>query len=145
MNHLYIIRGPSGSGKTTLARKIVEGHTDFICEADNFWGSDYRFNRRKLDKAHQWCRLEVERLMIDDAPTIVVSNTFVKLDRIIPYQLLAQEYNYQVHIIRPSNIPAAEKLYERTVNRGNAIPLEVIENQIKNYEPMMGEKEVDAI
>ena len=44
MTDLVIIRGLPGSGKTTMAKR--DFHDYVLCEADQYFGSPYRYNTR---------------------------------------------------------------------------------------------------
>ena len=104
MKVLYIIRGLPGSGKSTLARALVSTIGSFSCqhwEADMFFldeNGDYNFNPKRLREAHEWCQKNVEQVMMTGFD-VVVSNTFTRLEEMLPYQLMAEHYGYNVQII----------------------------------------------
>lgn len=50
MTDLVIIRGLPGSGKTTMAKR--DFHDYVLCEADQYFGSPYRYNPKKIQQAH---------------------------------------------------------------------------------------------
>ena len=91
---LYLFRGIPGSGKTTAAKSL--GLMTF--EADQFFMEDgeYKFDPTKLREAHQWCKDQVEYVMINGVPKVAVSNTFTQEWEMTPYFELASKYGYMV-------------------------------------------------
>jgi len=91
---LYLFRGIPGSGKTTAAKSL--GLMTF--EADQFFMEDgeYKFGPTKLREAHQWCKDQVEYVMINGIPKVAVSNTFTQEWEMTPYFELASKYGYMV-------------------------------------------------
>jgi predicted kinase len=100
MQYLYIIRGLPGSGKSTLAKILAEKYNFNHLEADMFFMQDgkYIFDRNKLKEAHKWCQEQVEEYL-SMGHNVVVSNTFVKLWEIEPYNELAKKYLAEINII----------------------------------------------
>jgi hypothetical protein len=103
MKELYLIRGIPGSGKSTFANHVWNDYA--ICEADKFFYDEegnYNFDASKLKQAHEWCRQEVEKRMVENSitpqyyPEIVVSNTFTQEWEMEPYFKLAEQYGYKV-------------------------------------------------
>lgn len=103
MKELYLIRGIPGSGKSTFAHHVWEDYA--ICEADKFFydkEGNYNFDASKLRQAHEWCRQEVEKRMVENLitpqyyPEIIVSNTFTQEWEMEPYYKLAEQYGYKV-------------------------------------------------
>jgi predicted kinase len=91
---LYLFRGICGAGKTTAAKSL--GLMTF--EADQFFMEDgeYKFDPTKLREAHQWCKDQVEYVMINGMPKVAVSNTFTQEWEMTPYFELASKYGYMV-------------------------------------------------
>ena len=143
MKQLVIIRGPSGSGKTTIARHLAsQNESSLICEADRWWGSDYKWTLKKLGKAHQWCRLEVERGMLDDVEQIIVANVFIKLKDLTEYLKLAEEYGYEVTIIRSPGIWHIDNLIANNDKRDRInTPEFVLKRHILEYQKGTLERE----
>jgi predicted kinase len=100
MQYLYIIRGLPGSGKSTLAKTLAEKYNFNHFEADMFFmqNGEYTFDRNKLKEAHKWCQEQVEEYLFM-GHNVVVSNTFVKLWEIEPYEKLAKKYFAEINII----------------------------------------------
>lgn len=95
---LYILRGLPGSGKSTWARSR-HVFTPML-EADMYFVSakgDYEFDPEKLHAAHRWCQ-NTARIMLNNGISVVVSNTFTKLDELRPYLDSAQDCGAQVEI-----------------------------------------------
>jgi predicted kinase len=107
---LTIVRGLPGSGKSTFSNFIWNDYA--ICEADKFFYDSeghYLFEPSKLKQAHEWCREEVEKRMIENQnnpqyyPEIVVSNTFTQEWEMQAYLDLAKKYDYKVFSIIVEN------------------------------------------
>lgn len=100
----YIIRGLPGSGKTTVARKTEgpEGGSvkNVHLENDMFFTSRgvYKFDRRRIKQAVEWCRGEfVKALRAGNTP--IVANTFTQKKEIDPYVKAAREAGVRLIII----------------------------------------------
>lgn len=107
---LTLLRGLPGAGKSTFANFIWNDYA--ICEADKFFydkEGNYNFDASKLRQAHEWCRREVEKRMVENSvtpqyyPEIVVSNTFTQEWEMEPYFKLAEQYGYRVFSIIVEN------------------------------------------
>ena len=107
---LTIVRGLPGSGKSTFSNFIWNDYA--ICEADKFFYDSeghYLFEPSKLKQAHEWCRDEVEKRMLENQknpqyyPEIVVSNTFTQEWEMQAYFDLAKKYDYKVFSIIVEN------------------------------------------
>lgn len=113
---LMIIRGLPGSGKSFLAKQLLERHEYGFgpFEADQYFEKDgeYRFDKNKLKKAHNWCFDKVKQalaLTIENAKKIdgrspnsaliITSNTFSCLWEFSEYIKLAKEYGHEVTVI----------------------------------------------
>lgn len=126
LNILYIIRGLPGSGKTTLAKKIAQRHI----EADMFHilRGEYNFDYDNLSKAHDWCRLELERMIRSGINSIAVSNTFSRESEFIDYIELADKYDYSFQVITIEASPFGSE---------HNVPEEVIQKMIDRWEPYL--------
>lgn len=121
---LIIVRGIPGSGKSTFAKMLTAYSRIF--EADQyFYDSDgnYKWDRNKLHKAHQWCQNQVEKQMGMGTDRIVVSNTTTTEKELKPYLELADKYDYQVHTVIVENRHGGESIHD--------VPEEAIE-KMKN-------------
>jgi len=110
MKTLTLLRGLPGAGKSTFANFIWNDYA--ICEADKFFydkEGNYNFDASKLKQAHEWCRQEVERRMVENSitpqyyPEIVVSNTFTQEWEMKGYYELAEKYGYRVFSVIVEN------------------------------------------
>ncbi len=93
---ITLIRGLPGSGKSTLAKKMNINHV----EADMFFVSNgkYLFNENLINDAHDWCLSEAKKYLYKQE-NVVVSNTFIKISDLIPYQVIAMKLGAEVEII----------------------------------------------
>lgn len=147
---LIIIRGASGTGKSTIASHLQNLLDAPIHEADNFWlrswfggqndsgCSEYKFDPKKLGQAHMWCQLNVEKQLHEGVKTVIVSNTSMALREMRPYLNLAEEYGYEIEVIRTPGPWDASVLFERNVH---GVPLATLEKQISKYQPHETETE----
>lgn len=117
MKQLIIIRGVPGSGKSTLADFFIQGcYCSFfgyssyaagkypiVCEADQFFTNpvthEYKYERSKLQEAHDWCQRKVKGAMNDEVPVVIVSNCFIRQWEMEPYLSMAVECGYTVQEI----------------------------------------------
>lgn len=99
---MIILRGLQGSGKSTHAKLY---NTKAICSADDYFvrGGEYRWYGSGLFKAHKWCIRKCERHLKNGTPRIVIDNTNVRARDLRPYQDLAKEYGYDVHVVIVEN------------------------------------------
>jgi len=152
---LYIIRGPSGTGKSTIAQHISEqivaettphelnrcieyGNLPPVIEADDFWGPNYAFNPEFIGDAHKWCQLNVKREMIAGSKHIIVSNTSIKNRDMKAYIDMAEQFGYEVDIIRTPGPWSVEDSNTRNVH---GVPLFALEKQHGGYQEHPNERE----
>lgn len=100
---LYILRGIPGAGKSTVAKTLVP--EDCICEADQYHMVDgvYKFDIELMGEAHKYCQDKCRKLMINNAPKIVVSNTSTTDNEVNTYRKIAEEYGYTVYTLLIEN------------------------------------------
>jgi predicted kinase len=100
MNNLILLRGLPGAGKSTAAGLLGSpGAGSAHYEADMYFAletGEYQFDATKLPQAHSWCKNMVEKAMIDDLATVIVSNTFTQEWEMKDYYALAEKYGYRV-------------------------------------------------
>lgn len=139
MKKLILLRGPSGTGKSTIARAIGNGSFAPVFEADQFFTHNYvyKFDISKIKLAHQLCQIQTERQMYHSVPLVIVSNTFIAQWEMETYLELAEQYKYEVEMIRTPGPWEAEIIFKR--NKHN-VPLDVIKRHINGYQPH--EKEI---
>lgn len=105
---LYIIRGIPGAGKTTTAKRLIDTAKNIVpkCihyEADMFFTQSdgtYKWNPRKIGAAHNKCFNVIEKAMENDTNICIVSNTFTTLKELQPYIDLAEDYDYELKVVR---------------------------------------------
>lgn len=88
MTDLVIIRGLPGSGKTTMAKR--DFHDYVLCEADQYFGSPYRYNPKKIQQAHGYC-FNKARTALGRGQSVVVANTFTRHSEYRSYVELAEQ------------------------------------------------------
>ena len=99
----YILRGVPGCGKSTLAKNLA-GEQGVVCEADNYFVSDYdgvyRYDPKKIGLAHGWCLDITRNAMESQIPVVVLSNTNTDPLHFKKYEVLAEIFGYTVfHLI----------------------------------------------
>lgn len=94
MKELILLRGLPGAGKSTLAKSIGGIHI----EADQYFmkNGEYKFDATKIKLAHNWCAIQTQKAMVDEIPTIAISNTFTQEWEMQPYFELAEMHGYRV-------------------------------------------------
>lgn len=100
MNKLILVRGLPGSGKSTLASRLAGMLYFNHLEADMYWVRDgeYKFDIDNLAEAHDWCR-ESTREFLEKGHGVVVSNTFCTQRELVPYLMMAKDFNIEPQII----------------------------------------------
>lgn len=86
MPKLVIVRGLPGSGKSTFAKKEYPNYNHF--EADQYFTDihgQYNYNKNEIDKAHTNCFDKVMDSLTIEGISVVVSNTFTRLEFIKRY------------------------------------------------------------
>lgn len=94
---LLLIRGLPGTGKSTMAMALKHvGQYDVHLEADMYHmkKGEYVYAPAIAAEAHRWC-LTTTCIMLNNGFRVVVSNTFVRLEDIAPYQKLGFEVAIQ--------------------------------------------------
>lgn len=102
MRKLYIIRGLPGSGKSTLARDLLRSKTVWYhYEADMYFikDSEYKFNKKDLSLAHEWCFNQVKFALENLGESCAVSNTFTQKWEMQKYIDLCNELGCEYQII----------------------------------------------
>jgi predicted kinase len=119
MKDLILVRGVSGAGKTTVAHMFSGA---IVLSADDHFvdeGGRYHFVPSKLMEAHAVCQSHTKDHMQEEAPLIVVANTFTREWELKPYIEMANYHGYRVFSIivekRHSN-PNVHGVSEAKVN-----------------------------
>lgn len=135
MQRLIIIRGLPGSGKTSMANDIKDeivfsgGLASSVehIEADMFMTDargHYEYDRNRLRECHDAC-YGVAKSSLAEGKTVIVANTFVTMQEIMPYIKLGLKFKAHVHII------TAQGEYRSVHN----VPEEVIARMKARWEP----------
>lgn len=121
-----IMQGLPGSGKSYRVEQ--EYPNAEICSADDYFkvGGEYKFDRQKLGKAHQYClnRAEVA-VEYQDSP-IVVDNTNTTFKEFKRYAELALSNDYDLFFCR-SKSTWAEDIEECFKRNTHGVPKESIQ------------------
>lgn len=100
-NILFLLRGLPGCGKTTLAEQLASTYntTNIFAADDYFYKWDpiseeiqYRFDPKKLGRAHELCRRRVDSAMFHGG-IVIVHNTFTTEKELRPYFDLVERYH----------------------------------------------------
>lgn len=106
---LVLLRGLPGSGKSTFGKVILpwpESDEFRVISADDYFineNGEYIFDPTKLSEAHNSALKRCEVKMQLKISTVVVANTFVTEDELIPYFDLANQYNYIIYSVIVEN------------------------------------------
>lgn len=126
---LFLLRGLPGAGKSTLAKSL--GSVYF--EADMFYmeGNEYKFDIKKIGKAHDWCKEQVRISMANSSSRlgdtrIAVANTFTQEWEMIPYYEMAKEYGFKVFSLIVENRHDGVNVHD--------CPDDVLDNMHKRFE-----------
>ena len=107
MKKLILLRGLPGSGKSTAAKLFQGSGYSSHYEADMYFlnkeTGEYQFDPSKLKLAHNWCAIQTQKAMVDEIPTIVISNTFTQEWEMDNYRELAKMHDYQVFTLIVEN------------------------------------------
>jgi len=144
MKNLILMQGVPGSGKSTVAHELRRAHSEGVVEiisTDDYWYSGtqhvYNFNPALLGEAHKWNQQRCLKLMEAGATTIIIDNTNITKNRVIPYVGLAMVFDYSVTVVRvdPGLDVALARNRLRTEDR--QVPEEVVRNMYAAMEPLL--------
>lgn len=136
MKKVIITRGIPGSGKTTELERNYPAA--FVCSAVNFHTDhlgNYNFYPNGIREAHTYCQNAFRAALQNNLPLIAVDNTHIKTWEFANYIEQAEDYGYEVVVIRMKfdDIAAA---FERNIH---GVPLEVIARMHSMMEDYAGE------
>ena len=126
---VIILRGLPGSGKSTLAEILSEnGKYPYFSIDDYFTNQDtddYEFKFEENHLAYKQCENNFEEALKNNAPKIILHNTFTIDWEIKPYLKLVEQYKYRIHILTVEN-------YHKNKNIHN-ISTEQLEKMAQKY------------
>lgn len=111
-----------GSGKTTVSEKLSQKFKIPYFEADQYFfltEGKYNWTPEKSELAHKWC-LESVSEAIKEGQNVIVANTFINEEYLIPYfklghpvKIVDMHGKYQnVHNVSKETVEAAWKKYK---------------------------------
>lgn len=129
-----ILRGWPSSGKSTLAKLLKVKLGAFICSTDDFFMKEgkYNFVPSLISDAHLWNKMRVLKYMFD-GENVIVDNTNIIFEHILPYLELAKRFDYEVEILEPNN-PDRFDVDLCFIRNKHGVPKEVIQRMKDNYE-----------
>lgn len=145
MKTLILLRGLPGAGKSTVANLLSESGKYPVLSADMYFEDsegNYNWDSSKIKDAHQWCRIEVEKIMsgsdmyfrpgyplkiyVECGDKIFVANTFTQEWEMRPYYELAEKYGYMVVSLICENRHKGQNVHD--------VPEETIEKMQQRFE-----------
>lgn len=106
---LLLVRGLPGAGKSTFARHFSDAGWVHL-EADQYFiekDGTYVFDESRLRDAHAWC-LRKAKAALCARENVVVSNTFVTLSELEPYQGMAAKAGARLTVVKVEGAHASE-------------------------------------
>lgn len=98
--HLILVRGLPGSGKSTYATKEAtkKGLVHYEADMYHMVNGEYKFDRKKASKAHEWCEMGV-RNTLSRGHSVIVSNTFTTNEEMEVYRYMASWYRAKFNVV----------------------------------------------
>ncbi len=103
---LILLRGLPGSGKSTLAKTLAFENKFPVFSIDDFFtdeNGNYQFDFRDNHLAYKSCEERTRNEMMKGTSLIIIDNTFTLEWEMTPYQLMAKEFGYVVHVMTIEN------------------------------------------
>lgn len=129
---IIMMRGLPGSGKTTMAKTFG----GLRLSTDDYWtlgGKSYQFVVALAPYAHKWNLARCHIAMVDQIPLIVIDNTNINRDQMLPYIELATIYDYRVIYAKPDT-PWAMDPVECAKRSSHNVPEEKVKLMAESWE-----------
>lgn len=133
---LVIMQAKPGSGKSFVA-EALSSYTNTesrIVSADYYLWDDgeYKWTPERGADAHTMALSEARSLMSSGCPSVIIDNTNLKHNWVMPYLELAIKYEYAVQVIRVEADPELQVAQNNTRTGGRRVPLD----QFKKIQPV---------
>lgn len=112
---LILLRGLPGSGKTTLANILSENNKYPIFSVDDYFTDahgNYQFKFEENHLAYKLCEENTRNAMKANTEKIFLHNTFTIDWELETYFKLANEFNYQIHILTVENYHGTKNVHD---------------------------------
>ncbi len=143
IRRMYILRGVSGSGKSEVAQELTAGMSPAsyeICSTIDYMTDGegtFRWDARKLTELHLRNQADVQQACRRGVELVVVDNTNVHRWEMAPYEDIARNYGYRVHVLtvepprRTDGTVSTGALHARQIH---SVPIGAIERQLSQFE-----------
>lgn len=112
---LILLRGLPGSGKTTLANLLSESKKYPVFSVDDYFTDpkgNYHFKFEENHLAYKRCEENTRKSMIANTEKIFIHNTFTIDWELETYFKLAEEFNYQIHVLTVENYHGTKNVHD---------------------------------
>lgn len=129
MTKLILVRGLPGSGKSCFARALAYLSNSLHYETDMFFDTVVgRFDKYRLEEAHNWCKALVDHYLYVKH-NCIVSNTFSQRWEIDQYVAIANKNGASIEVIKMNS-------HHKNTRE---VPFHVIRNMQIRWEDYPGE------
>jgi tRNA uridine 5-carbamoylmethylation protein Kti12 len=142
MRRLILMRGLPGSGKSSYAKGLCtqlteDGLAVEIVSTDDFWyingAKAYNFKVELLGIAHAWAQSRCAEYMQESVDVIIVDNTNITFDEMVPYMRLACSFNYAIQVQEPDTVWRRNPI-DCALKTVHNVPVEKIEEMAKKWQ-----------
>jgi len=112
---LILLRGLPGSGKTTLANLLSENKKYPAFSVDDYFtdaNENYLFKFQENHLAYKLCEENTRKAMMENVEKIFLHNTFTIDWELETYFKLAEEFDYQIHVLTVENYHATKNVHD---------------------------------
>ena len=135
------MRGLAGSGKSSIAKELGKGGAIFSTDDFFIINGKYQYDPSMIGYAHTWNQGRAKKAIREGITPIVIDNTNVAGWQAKPYVEEAIANGYTVQIIEP-NTPWKFNAEELAKRNKHGVPLEVIQEMIKEWEPNLSVNDI---